>query len=213
MDRRKRLGCILWVVLLITLLATLFVIVAFGGDTLVSLLMALLTFLAFAGLMVFYEHRRGRVGDLGPDSTRSADAVREGRIKVREIEAAAKGITTEKERATIARICETARAILTECERDPGDVATARTFLTYYLDAALAIVRRYAELAALPVDDPEMRQTLGEAERALDVLEQAFGRQLAAVKADESLDLEAEVELLNKTVQMDDLYTQTGGQQ
>jgi hypothetical protein len=43
-------------------------------------------------------------------------------------------------------------------------------------------------------------------------VQQAFDRQLANVLEDRVLDLESEIELLEKTVDMDTMFTQTGGQ-
>ena len=42
-------------------------------------------------------------------------------------------------------------------------------------------------------------------------MQTAFDRQLAGVLEDRVLDLESEIELLEKTVHMDDYYSQTGG--
>jgi hypothetical protein len=43
-------------------------------------------------------------------------------------------------------------------------------------------------------------------------VQQAFDRQLANVLEDRVLDLESEIELLEKTVRMETMYTQTGEQ-
>ena len=58
---------------------------------------------------------------------------------------------------------------------------------------------------------PEIVEALGKAEASLDSVQQAFDRQLSNVLEDRVLDLESEIELLEKTVDMETMFTQTGG--
>ncbi len=93
----------------------------------------------------------------------------------------------------------------------PRKVDAARGFLTYYLDAAQRIVDGYAQLASRPTSSPDIARALARAEASLDSVQTAFDGQLASVLEDRVLDLESEIELLEKTVHMDDYYSQTGG--
>ena len=111
----------------------------------------------------------------------------------------------------VVRLCETADQILSELVTSPRKVDAARGFLTYYLDAAQRIVDGYALLASRPTGSPEIARALARAEASLDSVQTAFDGQLANVLGDRVLDLESEIELLEKTVRMDDYFSQTGG--
>ena len=106
-------------------------------------------------------------------------------------------------RETIERLCRTGEQILAELSREPRQIELARAFLTYYLEAAQRIVKRYTELGRRASPDREVNETLGHAETSLDSIQRAFDQQLAALLQREVIDLDSEVELLEKTVQMD----------
>ncbi len=131
---------------------------------------------------------------------RQVDALREtaARINKRSVQDA------------VVRLCQTADEILAELVARPRKLAAARSFLTYYLDAAQRIVDGYALLAERPSSAPEIKRALARAEASLESVQTAFDNQLANVLEDRVLDLEAEIELLEKTVRLDDFYAQTG---
>ena len=122
-------------------------------------------------------------------------------------------ITKHEVRERIVRLCRTADEILAELAAKPRKLDAARSFLTYYLDAAARIVAGLRQpLAARRLASPEINAALGKAEASLDSVQQAFDRQLANVLEDRVLDLESEIELLEKTVDMETMFSQTGGQ-
>ena len=108
-------------------------------------------------------------------------------------------------------LCHTADQILAELASQPRKLDAARSFLTYYLDAAQRIVDGYASLSQRGPRLARDRQRSARAEASLDSVQEAFDRQLANVLEDRVLDLESEIELLEKTVHMDGMYSQTGG--
>jgi hypothetical protein len=120
---------------------------------------------------------------------------------------AADRITRPEIRDRVARLCESAEKILAELRREPRQVDLARAFLTYYLEAAYRIVRGYAGLADRDVQAADVRETLARAETSLDAIQQAFDKQLAGLLEHEVIDLDSEVALLEKTVQMDNLMS------
>lgn len=103
----------------------------------------------------------------------------------------------------LERLCRTGEQILGELTREPRQIELARAFLTYYLEAAQRIVKRYTELARRESPDREVNETLARAEASLDSIQRAFDQQLVALLQREVIDLDSEVELLERTVQMD----------
>ena len=106
-------------------------------------------------------------------------------------------------RAEVERLCHTGEQILAELGREPRQVELARAFLTYYLEAAQRIVKRYVELGRRESPAQEVCDALGRAEESLESIQRAFDQQLAGLLQSEVIDLDSEIELLEKTVQMD----------
>jgi len=142
----------------------------------------------------------------------AAEVIHDARARVDAIVDLGGGLDKPGVRNAVARLCDTAERILDEIATHPTKVGAARSFLVYYLDAADRIVRGYADLAARGVRTPEITRTLDRAESSLATVQQAFDRQLAAMLDEKLLDLDSEIDLLQKTVRMDDLYHQTGGE-
>jgi hypothetical protein len=146
-------------------------------------------------------------GDNGPES----QALREAHQQVDGILETAGVIGDAAVREKVVNVCRTADQILAEIGEHPAKASQARSFLIYYLDASRRIVEGYADLVERRLRTPEIEATLKHAEASLDSVQQAFDRELANVLADTVFDLDTEIELLEKTVRMDDLYGQTGG--
>ncbi len=112
-------------------------------------------------------------------------------------------------RDAVVSLCRTADQIIAELASHPRKLDAARGFLTYYLDAARRIVDGYVYLAGRPSSSPDIDKTIVRAEDSLHVVQQAFDRQLAGVLEDRALDLDSEIELLERTVRSETMYTQT----
>ena len=141
---------------------------------------------------------------------RTADVLQPARRQVDAILRTAGTIGKPAVRDEVVGLCATADQIIAELASQPRKLDAARGFLTYYLDAAQRIVEGYVNLARRGGSAPEINQTLARAEASLKVVQEAFDRQLAAVLEDRAMDLDSEIELLERTVRSDTMYTQTG---
>jgi hypothetical protein len=142
----------------------------------------------------------------------AAEVILEARDRVDAIGTTAAYIAKPAVRDKVAALCDTAEEILAELVAKPRKVGAARSFLTYYLDAAARIVEGYANLSRRAAASPDVARALARAEQSLESLQEAFDRQLSNVLEDRVLDLESEIELLEKTVRMDAMYSRPGGQ-
>ena len=141
---------------------------------------------------------------------RAADVLQPARRQVDAILSTAGAIGKPAVRDEVVGLCSTADQIIAELAAQPRKLDAARGFLTYYLDAAQRIVEGYVNLARRGGSAPEINQTLARAEASLQVVQQAFDRQLANVLEDRAIDLDSEIELLERTVRSETMYTQTG---
>jgi hypothetical protein len=118
----------------------------------------------------------------------------------------AREIGAPEVREKTARLNETAEKILAELIAAPVQIDMARAFLSYYLEAAERIVCGYADLAGRGVQGADVEATLSRAITSLDSIQQAFDKELAAVLQRDIIDLDSEIELLERTVQMDTTF-------
>lgn len=142
----------------------------------------------------------------------AAEVITAARSQIDGIAQNAAYVTKAAVREKVVGLCHTAEEIVNELAAKPRKIDAARSFLTYYLDAAARIVDGYANLTGRTASAPEISQALNRAEESLDSIQQAFDRQLGNVLEDRVLDLESEIELLEKTVRMETMYSQTGEQ-
>ncbi|MDI9597895.1 MAG: 5-bromo-4-chloroindolyl phosphate hydrolysis family protein, partial [Acidobacteriota bacterium] len=140
---------------------------------------------------------------------RAADALQPARRQVDAILRAAGGVGKPAVRDEVVGLCSTADQIIAELAAQPRKLDAARGFLTYYLDAAQRNVDGYVNLSRRGGSTAEINQTLSRAEASLNVVQEAFDRQLAAVLQDRAMDLDSEIELLERTVRSETMYTQT----
>ena len=99
-------------------------------------------------------------------------------------------------------LCGAAERVVDELERHPGNVTRSRQSLRY-LEAAEHILTRSESLAAKGRTSLEVEQTLDRVGPALDALSDAFREQLDCLLREEALDLDADLTVLQKTVQLD----------
>ncbi len=141
---------------------------------------------------------------------RAAGVLQPARRQVDAILRTANSIGKPAVRDEVVALCATADQIIAELATQPRKLDAARGFLTYYLDAAQRIVEGYVNLGRRGGSAPEINQTLMRAEASLRVVQEAFDRQLANVLEDRAMDLDSEIELLERTVRSETMYTQTG---
>ena len=131
--------------------------------------------------------------------------MKEGGEKIGVLIDCAKNINNPVVREKIGRITDVTKRIFTNFEKDPKDIKQAKQFLSYYLDTSIKIVKKYRDLSAQNVRSPEIAATLSKAELMLDSIEKAFEKQHARLLRDDAMDLDTEIETLEKTFNAEDL--------
>ena len=176
-----------------------------------SLLPSLLLGMAgFGGIYIFIYAFRPKVriefkpGD-GITPELVATTMKEGNEKIRILGEYAQKIKDPTVSARIYRIIEIIKKIFENFKKDPKDIRSAKQFLSYYLDTCIKIVRKYIDLSSQNVRSPEIAATLTKAENMLDSIEKAFEKQQARLLRDDVMDLDVEIETLERTFSAEDL--------
>jgi len=101
------------------------------------------------------------------------------------------------------RILTLARKILQEAEKDPKDIPLAKSFLNYHVRAVAKIIRQYVELSEKSLQGNSFQDTLHRVEDSLQQIAKAFEGQYERLLANDVLDLDVELKVLEQTIQME----------
>jgi 5-bromo-4-chloroindolyl phosphate hydrolysis protein len=129
----------------------------------------------------------------------------EGHEKIKILIQYANRINNQNVRAKILEIVEIVKKIFENFKKNPKDVKNAKQFLAYYFDTCIKIVKKYSELSSQNVRSPEIEKTLLKAENMLNSIEKAFEKQQAKLLRDDVMDLDVEIETLERTFSAEDL--------
>ena len=88
-------------------------------------------------------------------------------------------------------------------EKHPDKITYARQFINYYQETASKILSRYAELEHTGLKTKEVLQLKENSKKALQTLHIAFEQQFQKLVKNEMIDMEAEIRLLEQTVEME----------
>ena len=108
-------------------------------------------------------------------------------------------------REKLSRIIDVVDRIYADFKKDPKDVKAARQFLNYYLDSTIAIVQKYIELTVHSGASADVETSLRNTEELLDKIHAAFEAQLSKLLENDTLNLDTEIQLLEKTFKMEGL--------
>lgn len=152
---------------------------------------------------------RKKIGGVDAELLENGDMISE------QLEAARKdlkAICTAGDRAREPRIREgaqklvhTGENILKYLENNVDKISGARRFLNYYLDTAVSILEKYSELSQSGAPEREMEALTQKSVQALDMLNEAFSRQHSRLIEGDLMDIESDIELLKKTITMEEL--------
>ena len=169
-----------------------------------------LSVLAFFGFyVILFALRPKNQFTIHPGNGITAEMVqnvlKESEEKIRELEKLAKQIRNENIRAKIAHIITVVKKIYENIRKDPEKMKLARQFLSYYFDTSISIVNKYSQLSIQDVHSPEISKALQKAEDMLGSIDIAFDKQLAKLLSNDVMDLDVEIETLEKTFKAEDL--------
>lgn len=112
-------------------------------------------------------------------------------------------IKTETVKNTVIEISEIIKDILYDIEKDPKDLKLAKKFLTYYLDTTIKITRRYIDLSNRKVKSNDVQASLAKTEDTLIKMKSAFKQMFSKLLEDDVMDLNSELQLLDRTIIME----------
>lgn len=128
--------------------------------------------------------------------------LRMGDEKLDEIEKYKNRIKDESMQKKVDKVSAAIEAIFQNFIVDPSDIKKSRQFLNYYLDSTMKILKKYVELSNKEVYSDNIRDTLNKVEVMMDTLEESFRKHLAKLQENDLMDLDVEMEVLEKNLRM-----------
>ena len=101
------------------------------------------------------------------------------------------------------KLYELGNRMLTYLGNNPQKISSARRFFSFYLDTGANILTKYMNLIASNPDSPQVQRLTPETARALDILQDAFMKQFNKLMQNEVMDVEADIDLLEKTLHLE----------
>jgi hypothetical protein len=158
-----------------------------------------------AGFLIFKPRPESdiRLVSSGISPEMVVEALKEGRSMVLNLRSIGSRVSNPLVQFKVKQIADVADKILEDIKQDPADLKAARPFLNYYLDSTVKILERYAEISSKKVIDKDVALSLKRVEDLLDAIRLSFHKQLAKLQENDMLDLDTEMSVLERTIQLD----------
>jgi len=181
-----------------------------GGLFLVSLfvvgfplqLSILLTAGSFVGLSMLLKPRR-RLGNKYIDEVSGGEYLREELDEAGEdysvITASLIQVKNMQVRKAAEKLQDTASVIMRYLKENPEKISLAGQFIHYYQDTAASLLQKYVKLEDAGMDGETREKFV----HTLEMLDTAFKRQYDRLVQNEKMDMEAEMEMLENSIQLD----------
>lgn len=101
------------------------------------------------------------------------------------------------------KLHELGNRLLNYLGNNPQKISSARRFFSFYLDTGANILTKYMNLISSNPDSPQVQRLTPETARALDILQDAFMTQFNKLMQNEVMDVEADIDLLEKTLHLE----------
>jgi 5-bromo-4-chloroindolyl phosphate hydrolysis protein len=132
----------------------------------------------------------------------SLEVVKSSAEKTREIENLVKKIQEPSVKRLGEDIIQLLHKILQNFMDDPRDIMPSRHFMSYTLDTLFRILKKYNELYLERAKNPSIQSTLDKVEPVLQSMKQAIEANYHKMLENDVLELDADIEVMEKTIQM-----------
>ena len=128
----------------------------------------------------------------------------EGRENLKSLKESASAIADEAVTAPLSRMIEAGDKIFRALEKNPRDSQQIRKFMNYYLPTSVKLLDHYKTLSAAGAGE-NVQKSLASISGSLNMIAEAFEKQLDRLYADDQLDISAEISALESMMAADGL--------
>ena len=123
--------------------------------------------------------------------------ISEGDLAMTEMRRLKGTIRDERIKKKIDELILISEKIIQDALHDPSDVPQIRRFLNYYLPTTIKLLNAYDRMSDQGIDGKNISGTMSRIEEMLDTAVAAYKKQLDSLFANQALDIETDIEVMN----------------
>lgn len=131
--------------------------------------------------------------------------VKEGKIAQQELGRLYASIGNVEVKKKIRDIMEISDKIISDAVADPSDVPQIKKFLDYYLPTTIKLLNAYDRMGAQGIEGDNITGTMSSIEEMLDTAIGAYKKLLDSLFADQAMDIETDIEVMNTLLKREGL--------
>ena len=136
--------------------------------------------------------------------------VNEGRRAHRELDHLYQTIPELSVKSKIRELIDVSDKIIQDAIDDPNDVPQIKKFLDYYLPTTIKLLNAYDRMGAQGIEGQNISGTMQSIEEMLDTAVAAYRKLLDSLFANQALDVETDIEVMNTLLKREGLTGQAG---
>jgi len=123
--------------------------------------------------------------------------IKEGRLAIREMARLYVSIKDPTVREKINELMTVSDKIITDAIEDPSDVPQIKKFINYFMPTTIKLLHAYDRMSDQGIEGENISGTMGRIEDMLDTAIVAYKKQLDSLFANQALDIETDIEVMN----------------
>ena len=131
--------------------------------------------------------------------------VREGKRAMQEMGRLYSSIENPEVKKRIVEIMDISDKIVKNAISDPKDIPNIKRFLNYYLPTTIKLLNAYDRMSVQGIEGENISGTITRIEDMLDTIVVSYKKQLDALFADEALDIETDIKVMDGLLQREGL--------
>lgn len=131
--------------------------------------------------------------------------VKEGRMALSEMGRLYRSIEKPEIRSRINELMQVTDKIIQDAIEDPSDVPQIKQFMNYYLPTTLKLLNSYDRMSSQGISGENLDKSMENIESMLDTAITAYKKQLDALFANQALDIETDIQVMNQMLEREGL--------
>ena len=124
--------------------------------------------------------------------------VQEGKRAMGEMDRLRSSIANPVVRDKITKLMDVTGKIVRDAIDDPSDVPQIKKFMNYYLPTTIKLLNSYDRMSGQGIQGDNLTKTMRSIEDMLDTAIEAYNKQLDSLFANQALDIETDIDVMNQ---------------
>lgn len=167
---------------------------------------AALSAAVYLGLSKAFKPRKIEVREAADSGDKNVDAlIEEARVRLDNLQRANDAIPDAEISSQLSRMVKAGNEILNTLEKNTAQAQAVRRFMNYYLPTTEKLMETYRMMQRTENPGENIAQAMRSVENSLDMIANAFEKQLDKLFSDRKLDIETDIEVLETMMAADGL--------